>query len=459
VEIKLRVAKSRFLEKESLPVTVVIANNGSAPLQVPEVSDRRNRAIKYTLRGGTYPDGITFDYGGKKPFPGSPPTHSLPPGQVLENAIPLEQMVPLGPGVFEISASIELNDGVKAQSEPISFTIGNLAIRSAEIMPDIGSQSTSLIRVLVLEGTAGHRMLYQAFFSEGRPDLGEIRLRNLVGAPPAPARAETTLAAATNFVRASLFFSRYGWSGGGAIGFEDSPKGVSVAFDLGGATVVRPALMTETGDVDVYLLRGADFRLRRFPRGSNDSREIARGTLPGTPTAACAALGQHSSALITAAQIGNDVHVIVNELGKPAKTLVVTNADLPRSSRPAAAYDHDGGIRAAIVLTENKAHKRAFVADFDFGTAGNKLQRSSTYEISEPIQAAAVAYQITESRKPRRDWAILLTDSTVVSSRNPGTPFELSGKPVLPLQLLSMSEMLYLLALDEKELLKMNMLH
>jgi hypothetical protein len=462
VEVSVRLNKSRFIEKELVPLTVVLKNTGGSPVGVPAIADGRNRAITYTLRGPNYTAGVTFDYRGiaARPVDGDAPSETIAPGDSVESNIPVEQLARLAPGEYELTARFAAN-GSTSEAPPVHFQISKPAIRDAKLMLDVGAQNPMLIRVLVLDGEGEQQRLLQAFFRETRSDLGETALTNLVEAVPAPADARATLPTWTNFMRGQLLYSRFAWQGEGVVGVETNPPRGSARAPIKGVAV-EPALMSNQGDVDVFAVDGTRFTLNRFARAGSGAEAIANGTLP-EGTAMHTAVGGPAAlpdarALVSVVQVGANVEVIVNAQGQPARRAIVANAFVLPESRPAGRYRPDGVLDVACVLAEDREHRRVFAADIEFpaGAAEPASHRSEAYTLAAPYKASAAAYDATSTAaRARRDWVVLLGNGSAMVSRTPLEPVAVSGRPVLPLQLLSMSQVAYLVVHDDETVLKL----
>jgi hypothetical protein len=182
-----------------------------------------------------------------------------------------------------LSAAIAVA-GQLVRSNRVEFEIEAPAFESMQSVLDDGSQNTHPIPVLCLRrGTSG-RVLYQAIFSEDRPDLGETSLLSLVRQGPANANAQAVVATSANHSRMARVHSRFGWRAGDTMvmtGIPGLPSSQEVRFSRphGAARLVRPAMLSESGDVDVMALEGGDGRtlwlMRLPPAGQSQPGVVA----------------------------------------------------------------------------------------------------------------------------------------------------------------------------------------
>lgn len=115
---------------------------------------------------------------------------------------------------------------------------------------------------------------------------------------------------------------------------------------------------------------------------------------------------------------------------------------------------------------ENKARWGKRTADtlidkcgWDGANGSPKVERQSVFQSPQASRASVVAFSVTPQRPPRSNWVILLEEGSVLTNLSPAAPYRTHRTPLLPLQLLGMSNATYLLVADPVNLLGFEMLH
>ena len=168
-----------------------------------------------------------------------------------------------------------------------------------QFLGDDGAQGSNPIRVLCLIGDR----LYQAILHEDRPDLGEVTLAKMIHVATADAAASTVVGPWANHDRLESLLNRFAWHGGTLLGVEGLADTRSLRFTLPSAPkqVVRPALMPDSGEVDMLTL-SADAKavsLVRFPlpREGAEAKLLWTTPLPGVATGSRAAIAPRAARL------------------------------------------------------------------------------------------------------------------------------------------------------------------
>jgi hypothetical protein len=483
VEIRIELAQERFVTKESIVVRILIRNTGSTPIDVPNPENNGNTQPVYTISGPSYPKGYSFHFRGiasgnpnASPQIGKGSLVRLGPSQTHEAALPLEQLVRFPqPGPHTITASLEVN-GAKVMSPPVGFIIEPTVIRSMQPLIDDGAQNTNPIRVLCLVGNAPGLRLYQAIVREERPDLGETSLAKLVSVAAADPHTTAVFGPWTNHNRLDSLLNRFGWQAGAVLGVEGIAGGASLKFTFPTQPfrLIRPAVMPESGEVDVFALAGdgKTLDLVRFPiaRAGAEAKLQWSLQLAAVPVGARATLapkvaGARRAAVLVSADPGGARMTLVEadqaDTTPKTRSVVVTGAVLLPDSEPAITIGPDGKTRASAIFAEDPDLRRMFVADVAWPTGPGEgvVARAGAGRLPNPPRAAAVTYSVTSRPAARRDWLVLLRDGTVIFSGSPTRPRQIDGSLLLPLDLLAMSEMTYLLTLDKQGLPQFELMH
>ena len=474
--ITIELKKNRFLAKEAMGATIRIENTGDAPVEVPDPQTNINWQPTYTVEGPSYPQGYTFHFRGvilgdmEAAHEGLDlMTIRLEPGQSHIAEVPLEQMATIAkPGEYTLVASMDI-DGKTVRSEPITFTIVEPVFQSFHIAVAEGFQSSYPIRIFCLESSQPQPDVYMALFKEVEPDVGDVRLMDLTHCATAGKNAEQLFGAWMNYTGLGTPAPRVGWRQGSTlcvIGFgEEEPK----TFDPPDPfEIVRPGLMTESGELDLFVLceEGKVLSLLRFPDGEEAPRSMWDFNLPAKASAGRAALGPSAAGSDRVAVFLADTEKGAqftllnagNGESKPKiqKVVVKGKHHLP-SCEPAVRMDRDGNIHASSLLVDDSDERSLQLIDLVWSPGAKpplSANRSSAVALQEDVRAGAVVYGVAERQIPRRDWVVLLNDGNVVSNQFP-QPTSIPGEPAVPLQLLPMSRRTYLLVADPEQVLRL----
>jgi hypothetical protein len=483
VELKIDLGQQRFITKESMVMRVLIHNTGTTAVAAPDPENNRNTQPSYTVTGPSYPKGHTFHFRqiaigdpnpAKQQEAGAMIT--IAPGETREAALPLEQLVRFTqPGKHTLAASIEIA-GQKVESAPVEFTIEAPDIRSMQFLADDGFQTSNPIRVLCLVGAPPNQRLYQAILREDRPDLGEVGLAKMISVAPADPKATALIGPWANHNRMESLLNRFGWQAGAVLGIEGLAGSPGLRFTLPEipSPLIRPALMSDSGDVDVIVLRAnaGSLAMIRFPiaRAGAEARIVWTLPLAAPPVAARAAIGPRSAgsrrnAILIVPDGSTGSKMILVESGGDQATPVLREGVLPDATplpgaEPAIMVDSDGTIHASAIFVEGANQRNVFVADIKWppGSGAASPSRGKTFKLPGTPRSAQVTYSVT-SKSPRREWLVLLQDGSVVFSGSPNRPRKVDGSPALPLDLVAMSQMTYLLTLDKQGLPRLELMH
>jgi hypothetical protein len=462
LQIEIELTQDRFLAKESMVATVRIRNDGSVPLDLPDPAVNINWQPVYTVKGPAYPEGYSFHFraaalGDKRPVPEgvTARTFSLAPGQSHTSRLPMEQLVPLTQaGEYTLTAKLDWA-GVSAESKPVKFHIGPPVFRSFQIAVADGLQETFPIRVYCLVGERPNPQLYMAAFRESRPDLGEMALASLARLGAADPRSDAVFGAWINYTGMGTPPPGAGWQAGAVLGTRAATLDNAPKITLPETPrLVRPALGTVAGELDLFALsnRGTKLELIRFPANNGTPAVASTESLPAPAVAGRAAIGPEgngSKRFVVLVTGGKDAAGLTLAATGALRSVPLTNAGVLENSEPAIYEASDGAVHTAVVLTSSGEGHRIVVADVTWPPSGNPtVEIGKPILLPSPVRYAAAAYSVALGGR-RREWAALLEDGRLVSSKSPATPRSLTGSPVVPLQLLPMSAQTYLLTLNE----------
>lgn len=473
MKIRIELPRQRYIAKEAMQARVSITNDGAQPIEVPDPAANANWQPTYLVRGPSFPDGRVFSfrsavYGsqGSDAAGRQAMTLAIAPGQTHSADFPLEQLVAIAkPGEYLLAAALEWG-GMKARSDPVSFTIESPDFRSLQLVAAPGLQPAFPINVFALTGGAGARVYLATFAAD--QNTGQVTLKSLSNFVPSAPGATTVFGPWMNFHGMGMPAPRAGWQAGatlGLAGFGDPPVNVSLPSV---PRLVRPALMAVSGDTDVFVLEEATGRLSmvRFPQ-AGDPKILWTQALPGKVVAAAAALGPAQrgdpriAVLVSARPDGISATLVDAGQGGAApklRTVEVAGVQAFAGSEPAARVGPDGSVQAALVVTQRAsaaAGLRAAVLDLtwpaDAAARGQGAVTPIAVDLSHQPRAAAAAYTHASGAKDRRDWALVLDNGELISAAA-GKRQRLSGRAVEPVQLFVAAQGTYLLTLTDEQL-------
>ncbi|HWC98826.1 MAG TPA: hypothetical protein VG456_18830 [Candidatus Sulfopaludibacter sp.] len=462
VKIRMSLDGDRFLARESILLKIELENTGSSPVEVPSPEDLRNPQFSYHITGPQFPEGMAFKPRITLPDPNKPTFLKIAAGQTGYVQQPLNLMFGLTQaGRYTLTARYAWK-GSSESFGPISFSIDAGSLGSAQVMADDGFQKAARLRVLGLVGNPP--VVYQFFFQEARPQLGEIKFVDMMRAAKAPANARTVVAPWTNFNRANVFFARYGWQAPGAMGLEAGMSGDEVRVALPpDAAVIAPALMPKDGTATVFARTPSSLMMARLPLPPNAGS--VQWTAPVTTPirGAAAALGlapRNQTFVVTVSQTaqGAELRLYDGEGAGKSRTAEVKSGRVLPDSEPALWVDEKGGAHAAVLLAEDNLMHRVFLAEVTWDGGEGKVQRWAAEQLPRASTASVVAYGVTAAGRGRSSWALLLDDGTMVSNVSRYGPYRPNRPPVLPLQLVGMETHTYLMVADPVDFVGFEML-
>ena len=470
MELKLALAKSDFTLSEDREMTVTVTNRTSATVEIPDPFHSDNWQPVYTITGPSYPQGYSFSFrsvalNDKRPEPKgvSAVTVKIAPGQKLEKDVPIAEWAPIrDAGEYQIVARLHWKD-LAAESAPVRFRVGAQRALVPSVGVDVAQENTAGEWVEWFIPNAAGRQLYTGLFERPHVDMHGYRPFSISPLTQAGPDATDLLSPWTNYNRMSELAKWRAWREGSAIVAFALGQGASQRLDLGAVPrmLVRPALMTSKGELDVFATASdGALLLARFSnfRGDSSSAHVLwRSPAPHSPIAARAALSSETLGsqrrVLLVSQDGKDLVVDYMNATDGAKPGSWVNARIPKGTaipdtQPAMRVHTDSSAYAAVPFLNDTGHFA--IADFHFTPEG-RLENAKTteFEIPEaPPQAAAASYTISATGSMRRDWVALLKNEQVIFSAKPKPSRRLTAAPALPLQLILLDSGTYLLTID-----------
>jgi hypothetical protein len=283
---------------------------------------------------------------------------------------------------------------------------------------------------------------------------------------PVPPNAADPFCPWTNFERSTRMAAWYGWREGNRL-VALPMTGAPLHVDLPATSrLIRPALMSASTDLDVFLLPadGKELMLARFrhpdPKASAVAPKILwRHALDAPAVSAAATLSAETAGserrLAIAAQSAATLLITVINAGdgasvRSARTVRVPDAWGMPTSRPALFVDPHGGVNVSIMIGKNPHHTELAVADIRIrdqaGEGPEELRVTPIGRLEKQPEAAATVYDVSPGHPPTRDWAVLLDNRELLHTA-PGKRTKLAAAPAQPIELVRLGGVTYVLLL------------
>lgn len=470
MKIEIELPRARFLAGEAMPLAVAITNRGRKTVEVPDPAANPNAQPVYHLKGPACPEGRSFSFRsavfGDADGGGLPPmTAPLAPGEAHRAEVPFEQLAgPLPPGSYVLFASLDWA-GMQARSEPLTFEIAPPRFHGFHLLADPGLQAPFPICVFCLEGEGEGRSVYLACFGEDATTQ-QVQFRYLARYVAAVAGAGAVFGPWRNCAGVGVPSPRAVWVAGETVAVADYGAETPLTLSFAGAPrVVRPALMTESGELDLFVLGGdgRELSLARFPPVGDSARPAVlwRQALPAAVSCARAALGPASGGSRRAALLvcggGQGSRALLVEApangGTPLLRAVELGARavLP-ASEPALAVAEDGSALGAVLLAEpvRPGQPRSLTLarlswPADPARPG-ACEAAPAASLEEPVRSAAAAFALAGDTR-RCEWVAVLAGGRAASSLSGGVARPLRRTPVVPIELLVMESRSHILTM------------
>lgn len=304
-------------------------------------------------------------------------------------------------------------------------------------------------------------------FHEERPDVGEIKLVSREVAGTVPHGATEVLLPWCNYSRMRSLWLWHGWVEGANLCALTSASAPLARLSLNAppARLVRPPLAVSSGEFELPYVSagGRELALARFvpgPDGGAPSGSIPwHVPLPGAVAAAGAALGPVKAGsprrAVLAFQDKENVTLELLDLASGRPPPGRSNAKLSPfyilpGSEIGVRIDETGTTYVSLVVSSTPDFLDISIVDAVFPAGGDKTvvpRVEAGPKLAVPPVAAAITFQSRPDRPMRRDWAVLLSNGSLVHNKSAQKPMRPQGKPVTPLELVALSQTTYLLTL------------
>ena len=348
----------------------------------------------------------------------------------------------------------------------MQFRLERASYLDASLGVDFAATSSRTVRAVWIADTPSGRVLGETFQYENRPDLAEFRTTGTRIVTRISDAASHPFCPWSNFDRADAKSAWHGWQEGTRLRAIAMGEDHAQEFDLGSdkASVVRPALLSRDGNMDVLVLDASrrSLQLVRFfaplegqPRRAPVS--VWKQDLAEEVQAAHAAIGPEreggSRLAILVSQTGGNVALRLLRMtaqgSQLGPQLIVENGFLILGSEPGITIAVDGSARAALVFARDREHRVLAIADVSLPKTGGdgSLVVTEVGRIASPAVAAAAVFRVTADGPDTRWWFAGLADGVVVTGG--GSPQRVEGvaQPRV-VDFLRMSVASYVLVLD-----------
>jgi hypothetical protein len=330
----------------------------------------------------------------------------------------------------------------------------------ASLGVDVATTSSRTLRAVWIAESPTGRMLGESFFYENRPDLGEFKLTGTRIIRAIAPTASNAFCPWVNFDRMSSPKFWHGWQEGTVLAAFSDDESEPRTYDLGSKKVqiVRPALMSRSGDFDVLVLGSnrKTLQMVRFLAGDIKSKPTAAWTidLPEESVAIALGIGPEaeggSRVAASFSQTGSKMEVRLirvgdhsAELGAP---LSFANAFALPNLEPSVSITPDGTVRASVLFARHPLLRSLAVADV---TAPRNGQASlALFEVGRaeaPVLQGWTAQSVSEG-PPARRWLIRTANGSAGGGSGPAPVPGIAGTVVV--DFLRMSVSTYVLEID-----------
>ncbi|MBS1824844.1 MAG: hypothetical protein JST93_05960 [Acidobacteria bacterium] len=454
MKLELVLPRGEYLLGEQISVDIRLTNTSGAGVEVPNLTDRAGTQPVYQLRGPAYPEGVTFRFadlrGAGDGEDGG--MHQLAPGATMEDGFTLTSKKRIGePGEYTLSASME-GKGWRAEAAAVRFRVEKATFLDAALGVDVFTESTRTLRGVWLADTGRGRVIGESFFYENRPDISEVRLTGTRIIRGVGAKASEPFCPWVNYDRSEAAKFWHGWREGSVLyAFSDDEDGPR-SIDLGSAKarMVRPAVMTRTGDLEVLVLgeNRTTLRLIRFPHHAEGKPVVVwSAELPEPVSGIGIGLGPReeggSMVALAVSQSGLKVSLRMIRVGQMEAEIgpaaLIDGAYVLPDAEPGVHIAPDGEVRGAVVVARHPALRTLAVAELVAG----KATVTDAGRVDVAVVKAMSAYTVTSGAPVLRFFVRLAVGGVLFEGKE--LPVAAGGVPV---DLVRMSSSSYLLTVD-----------
>lgn len=457
--IEVSFARARYAALEDVPMRVRLVNDGDAAVRVPDPFRAVNWQPWYRVwrEGDATARRIShrsarFDDHRAPPEGEDPALVTLEPGAVLDDEVPLRAWAHLDePGVFHVCAALEWEEISVASPEAV-FELQAFQ-GEVSVGVDVGVASVQYPWLAWLHRDPAGSAMGQSLFHEERPDLGELERMSAEVLHAVRPSVVAVYAPWTTYDRKEELTFWRAWRDGQHLAAMEVSLPGPLWFDLGdGGAVVHPVVMSRGGALTACVrtaagaLVAARFTAQgvvgvegpRLPgalcaaRVTPDPRDDGASMFVG---ALCESAGGHACGLLARFDGARGAWDEAVPFDAPAlrplpRSVPGVTAVEGRARLGFMARRDDGVLVRAEVTADGAAHVREALG-----------------AMTDPPFATAVAYGLSPGAAAEAHWAVLLDPARGFSSRG-ATPAALPARALMPMELLPITQTLYLALQD-----------
>jgi hypothetical protein len=433
---------------------------------VPTPFDQRNWQPAYSLRRPSDVAETRFSARSanlRNADPQPPPEQAilveLAPGAEIVNEVPLQKWADLrAEGEYRLAARLEWN-GLAAAADPVAFRIERARVAGAQLVGDERGP-----RVVWIEAEGEQPRLVEQVFGTQPTFPGEVptHVVRVIGTVPAGAAEPFSPAARSSLAEAPDFWR--GWREALAVAVATVDHGTVLRLPVrSDAHIVQEPWMSRTGELDVLVREGNRFRDLRFVNpAAGAPREAWSTEVPGEVFEAAAEErldrnGRRHAAALCAVEGGVVLWKFFADPAAPGKPQQVRAGEaLPLAgSRIALDPAENGSCKAAVVYQRVVRRPRSApsvmltLLEAAFGANGEPSGAPALTDLVEPGDVPPVAAACC-FHQDRVVFAALLADGRLLHNAGGSGAQRVTGRPLVPLQLLSFHRDVHVFVLPER---------
>jgi hypothetical protein len=476
MEMKIELLKYHFIASEDIELKLSIQNTGNLSVEIPDPFKSTNWQPSYQITGPSYPDGYTFTFRTAvkddkrlEPDNVNPILVTLGPGKTIESSLPLHRWLQIKkPGEYKINSRLRWKN-ISIESNQLVFKIEEAMVKSAGVGVDFGITDLNDMWVGWLQQGTEKVSLYKSYYLKDKLAGNVFKNFTTQQVFDVTKDAEDVLIPWTNYERKEALSFWIAWRGDNKL-FAYTPLLENPLFIEQQEKIemlVRPAIMTKNGNLDVFAITNAGSVLQYFyfPAQTGDGvpnqgKINWKLNIPfEAKNGRCAVMPKEFQKEQRIALVGqrNDNLLIchlkfyIESDQKTVEVVQIPNAQVIQGSQPGICIDSSGVSHVAILFETTDKEPYLAMAEMTFGADGViKDQPKITKfrkNISTPI-AATVSYSVDNEKVMNRSWVVLFQADEYMSSSSQTITKKLLAPAVIPLDLIQIGNDMLILISD-----------